>query len=96
MKKICVDGFRRISKKEAEKRYNRGETIRFCAVKLSPVNLWGMFADLCNYELRPLASDGFNTTVPRNRAFETAVQAFQYYNCNAETGKYPAYYVKEV
>lgn len=39
--------------------------------------------------------DGFNTTVARNREFETVVNAFMYYNCTNETGKYPAYWKKE-
>ena len=40
MNKIQVGGFIRISKREAERRYNAGETVRFCACKLSPVNMW--------------------------------------------------------
>lgn len=63
MNKIQVGGFIRISKREAERRYNAG--------------------------------DGFNTVVPRNREFETVVNAFQFYNCNGETGRYPAFYVRE-
>ena len=47
MNKIQVGGFIRISKREAERRYNAGETIRFCACKLSPVNVWGCFCDCC-------------------------------------------------
>ncbi len=43
----------------------------------------------------PIAGDGFNTVVPRNREFETVVNAFQFYNCNGETGRYPAFYVRE-
>lgn len=31
----------------------------------------------------------------RNREFETVVNAFTYYNCTNETGKYPAYWKKE-
>ena len=45
--------------------------------------------------LSPIASDGFNTVVARNREFETVVNAFRFYNCNGETGRYPAFYVKE-
>lgn len=42
-----------------------------------------------------MGGDGFNTTVARNREFETVVNAFTYYNCTNETGKYPAYWKKE-
>lgn len=54
MNKISVGGFTRITRKEARKRYNAGEVVRMCAVKLSPVNMWGCFADCCREALSPL------------------------------------------
>lgn len=30
------------------------------------------------------------------REFETVVNAFRFYNCNGEMGRYPAFYVKGV
>lgn len=94
MNKIQVGGFIRISKREAERRYNAGETIRFCACKMSPVNSWGYFCD-CNREvISPIAGDDFNTIVARNWEFETVVNAFRFYTCNGITGRYPAFYVK--
>lgn len=96
MNKISVGGFTRITRKEARKRYNAGEVIRMCAVKLSPVNMWGCFADCCREALSPVAGDGFNTVVARSWEFDTVVNAFTFYNCNAETGRYPAFYVKGV
>lgn len=95
MNKINVGGFVRISKKAAEKLYNAGKTVRICAVNVSPVNVWGAYADCNRAEHSPVSGDGFNTVVPRNRAFETVVNAFTFYNCNAETGKYPAFYIRE-
>ena len=86
MNKIQVGGFIRISKREAERRYNAGKTIRFCACKLSPVNIWGCFCDCCREDV--------SSIVARNREFETVVNAFRFYNCNGETGRYPAFYVK--
>jgi hypothetical protein len=65
-------------------------------VNISPVNMWGEYSDTDNKELTNISSDGFNTTVARNKAFETVVNAFTYYNCNAECGYYPAFYKKEV
>lgn len=47
-------------------------------------------------EFPHIGNDGFNTIVPRNREFETVVNAFRRYNCNYEIGYYPAYYVKAV
>ena len=74
MNKIQVGGFIRISKREAERRYNAGETVRFCTCKLSPVNMWGCFCDCKREAFSPIAGDGFNTVVPRNREFETVVR----------------------
>lgn len=94
MRKISVDGFTRISKREAERRYNAGETVRMCACNMSPVNVWGAFADCKKTEFSVVGDNGFNTIVPRNREFETVINAFRFYNCNYETGRYPAFYVK--
>lgn len=96
MRNIEIGGYIRISKKEAEKRYNAGEIIRLCACKVSPVNVWGAYVDCQKEEFPHIGNDGFNTIVPRNREFETVVNAFRWYNCNYETGYYPAYYVKAV
>jgi hypothetical protein len=96
MKQIIIDGYKRITKKAAEKLYNNGVTIRICPVNINPVNVWGLFADCNNTEHTKISSDGFNTTVARNKEFETVVNAYRYYNCNHETGYYPAFYVKEV
>ena len=81
MRQINVGEFVRISKSEAKRRYNAGETIRFCACNMSPVNMWGCYYDCC---------------LEVGREFEAVVNAFRYYNCNNETGRYPAYYVKKV
>ena len=96
MNKISVGGFTRITRKEARKRYNAGDVVRLCAVKLSPVKMWGCFADCCREALSPVAGDGFNMVVARSREFDTVVNAFIFYNCNVETGRYPAFYVKGV
>lgn len=95
MNKITISGFTRISKTAARKLYNAGETIRICAVKMSPVNIWGAYADATPAAFTVVSSDGFNTTVARNKDFETVVNAFRFYNCNHETGYYPAFYVRE-
>lgn len=80
MRQINVGEFVRISKCEAKRRYNAGEIIRICACNMSPVNMWSWYYD-CGLET--------------GEEFETVVNAFQYYNCNNETGRYPAYYVKK-
>ncbi len=84
MNKINVGAFRRISKRSAEKLYKEGKTIRLCACKLSPMNIYAMFADI-----NIAKYDEFE------RPFKTIINAFSYYNCNYETGYYPAYYIRE-
>lgn len=96
MKNIAIDGYKRITKAAARKLYNSGHTIRICAVNMSPVNIWGAYSDTNNREYTNISSDGFNNTIAKNKAFETVVNAFIYYNCNHETGYYPAFYIKEV
>lgn len=95
MNEIIISGFTRISKAAARKLYNNGHKIRICAVKLSPVNVWGAYTDARLAAFTAVSSDGFNTTVARNKDFETVVNAFEAYNCNAKTGKYAAFYKME-
>lgn len=95
MNKIQIGGYTRITKKEAARRYNAGEVIRLTACKLSPVSPWGCYSDAQKDYNATISWDGFNTIVARNRKFETVVNAFTYYNCTSETGKYPAYWKKE-
>lgn len=71
MTKLVFDGYKRISKRAAEKLYNAGHIIRICPIKISPVNVWGLFADCQRDSLTEISFDGFNTTVARNREFET-------------------------
>lgn len=80
MRQINVGEFVRISKYEAKRRYNAGEAIRICACNMDPENMWGCYYDVC---------------LEVDRKFEAVVNEFQYYNCNNETGRYPAYYVKK-
>lgn len=95
MNKMQIGGYIRITKKEAARRYNAGEVIRLTACKLSPVSSGGCYSDAQKDHNATVSGDGFNTTVARNRKFETVVNAFTYYNCTNETGKYPAYWKKE-
>ena len=53
MRNIEIGGYIRISKKEAEKRYNAGKIIRLCACKVSPVNVWGVYVDCQKEEFPP-------------------------------------------
>lgn len=95
MNRMQINGFTRVSKKEAARRYNAGERIRLTACKMSPVSPWGCYSDAQKESYTTVSGDGFNTTVARSREFETVVHAFTYYNCTNETGRYPAYWVAE-
>lgn len=95
MNRIQIGGYIRITKKEAARRYNAGEVIRLTACKLSPVSPWGCYSDAQKDHNATVSGDGFNTTIARNREFETVVNAFTYYNCTNEMGRYPAYWKKE-
>ncbi len=95
MKDITFNGYKRISKPAARKIYNDGGVIRLVPCNIRPVNYWDYYADAQKDQFTQVDYDGFNATVARNKEFETVVNAFTYYNCNSETGKYPAFYIKE-
>lgn len=84
MRAITINGFRRISKADARKRYDNGEMIRLCPVKFRPDNMAGFFGDI--YKDSRLTEKDFDKTV----------RMFEYYNCqDSRSGYYAAFYVKE-
>ena len=80
MKNIHINGYKRISKRTAKKLYEMGEPVLFCPVNLIPGGVWG---------------NGCIITKQEGRTFEQVLNAFEFYNCNNETGKYTAFYIKE-
>ncbi len=95
MNKISIGGYERISKKAAEKRYNSGKVIYMAACNMRPDNMFSPAIPCQNDRYTEISSDGFNTIIARNKEFDTLVTAFTYYNCSNETGRHPAYYVRE-
>jgi hypothetical protein len=81
MRQISVNGYKRITKRAAEQFYETGQPVLFCPVKLIPGGAWGI---------------GCTITKEEGRTFEQELNAFEYYNCNNETGYYTAFYIKEV
>ena len=73
------DGFKRVNKTAARHLFNDGKTVRFCACKINPTNLYELYADISDI-------DG---------EFDKLVNSFEYYNCNRETGYYTAFYIHE-
>ena len=72
----------RISKSEARKLFDKGETICLCPCKMRPFGGWGI---------------GYITDSSRTECdFEKLSNKFSWYNCNPETGKYVSFYKMEV
>ena len=80
MRNITVNGYKRITKQTAKRLYEMGEPVLFCPVKLIPDGVWG---------------NGCTVTKKEGATFEQELNAFEYYNCNNETGNYTAFYIKE-
>lgn len=73
----------RISKSEARKLYDRGDTICLCPCKMRPFGYW-------HYE--------FITEVNRwkKESFDELINSMKFYNCDPETGNYVSFYKMEV
>lgn len=73
----------RVNKRRAETLYNAGHTITITPVNMTLNHVWCTYIRI-GHKLR------FNSGEP----FDLLVNAFAYYNCNNEAGRYPAYYVR--
>ncbi len=80
MRNISANGYKRITKRAAARLYEQGQPVLFCPVNLIPGGAWGIGSIIIKEE---------------GRTFEQVLNAFEYYNCNNETGKYTAFYVEE-
>lgn len=69
----------RINKRVARKLFNEGKTLWITACNMRPE--CGLLMNAGTYENE--LSD-----------FDTFVNSFTYYNCNNETGRYPAFYIE--
>ena len=82
MNKFKIEGFSRITKRAAEKLYEQGKTVYVSSCNMSPVSIW-------------------QPAIPINRqdemgesSFPARINAFEYYNCDRERGRYAAFYFK--
>lgn len=81
MRNITANGYKRITKRTAERLYELGQPVLFCPVNLIPGGPWG---------------NGCIITKKEGTTFTHVVNAFEYYSCiNNETGYYAAFYIKE-
>jgi hypothetical protein len=76
--------FTRISKAEARKRYDEGETLIVCPNKIRPGYPFAMHSTIHSKEW--LDSD---------YSFESMLNQWAYYNASYETGYYAHYYTEE-
>ena len=74
----------RVNKPTARKMYNYGLTVNLLPCKVSTNRIW----------IRPYTINKAESEYSENQ-FDRTVIAFQFYNCNAETGYYPSFYVNE-
>ena len=87
---ISVNGYKRISKRMAEKLYNSNGTIHLVPCKILP-NDEGAW-------ITPYSANKKETfdRYQEDQTFDKIVNSFEYCNCQyAETGKYTSFYVKE-
>lgn len=80
MNKYVSEKLERISKKEAEKLFNAGESVLFVPCRMHPESPWFSWPWIEK-------NVGCDT-------FEKAYNAFWFYNCTPETGKYICFYKK--
>lgn len=75
--------YERISKAKARRLFDGGGTVILCPCKLYPFGGWmcGTFVRKEDYERQPVTLDA-------------VVRGYTLYNCNHETGYYPAFYIK--
>ena len=78
MLKIETNTHKRVSKTAAIKHYNAGNPIFLLPHKVGPGNMW---IQMCQIDYKPEENVNLH------------IQYYQYYNCSAEVGMYPAYYI---
>lgn len=95
MKFYKVNGFARIAKKNAERRYKNGETIYLCACNLKPGVPWHPELAISKYGFIDESCGEPEFFMGTDDDFNRVVNEFSYFNCNNRSGKYPAYYIRE-
>ena len=77
MRNIILNDLVRVDKREARKLFNKGVNVFLWACKANIFSPWNAYCYSNNTECE----------------FDTFVNAFEYYNCNSQIGKYAKYYV---
>ena len=94
MRQINVNGYKRITKQAARKRFNNCESYYMLPCKIRPGNPWIQAVNVQPKRTweEPIAGAVYDT----HNSFNEIVNAFEYYNCNNETGNYTAFYIKAI
>lgn len=74
-----------VTKITAKKLFERDETVCFCPSKLSPVSMFYHGSRFKKSEMAEKYGD-------EEFRFEKLINAFEFYNCTSETGKYITFY----
>lgn len=82
MNKYIFDEYERVNKRVARRLYNAGGNIYITPHKMR-----------ANSQYFTLTAK-INKTRMEGRAFDRIVNEYEFYNCNNETGKYSAFYIK--
>lgn len=81
MNEMKFGDLKRVNKPTARRLFMDGQSVTICPCNMRPIGIWGMGAVISKKE----ADD----------TFDRIVNAFEYYNCNAETGYYASFYIRE-
>lgn len=91
MKKYVFGEYERISKAAARRAFLNGEKIEMFPCNAVPGSVWFPFG----YVLSRKAQEDFVIDeIGMNNRFTGLVNSFEYYNCNAQMGRYAAFYRK--
>ena len=72
---------KQIQKRTARKLYESGETIYLQSSNFHPFGVWSQCIDI-------------KKDINNSDSFDSVINAFEYYNCNNETGLYATFYKK--
>ena len=77
----------RLTKKQARKLFNEGSPVLIVPCRCSPFDFSGRYSRYSAVAHKLIMSEDYQD-------FDKFVNAFEYYNCNPELGRYAAFYKK--
>lgn len=96
MNRIETKNWKRISKTEAKKLYDKGKAVFCLPCKLNPENWWTHPSIMPNEASVLNADKPSHEQIQEFNSFDRMVNHYTYYNCNdKESGLYPAFYINK-